>query len=186
VNLFKDDVVKIFLHKKDLFDVVEADTIALPIDGLVPGLEGSVAHQLLRRLGAGSLAEIYQTQPDYPFNGRAHWSSLESYSETHFDWLCALGTGIRSSSGIDGHGAAVRPTQKQLARAVLADMFQRAEGGELGRRIACPVLSGGGRIRAVDVAYIMLDEASRYDHGIELHIAERNQDVFDVLRPILG
>ncbi len=177
--------MKIFLHNKDLFDIHEADTIALPVDGLRPGLEGSVAHQLLRRVGADSLSDVYVEQPDYPFNGRSHWSALEAQPEVEFDWLCALGTGIRSSSGIGLNEPADRPDQKQLARLVLADMFRVAETGTVGQRIACPLLSGGGRIRSIDAAYLMLDEASRYGHDLELHIGERDRDTFEMLRPII-
>ena len=176
--------MKVILHNLNLFDVAEADTIALPVDGLRPGLEGSVAHQLLKRVGADSLADVYRTVPQYPFNGKAHWSPLDDYPEVHFDWLCALGTGIRTSSGM-GRGTG-GPTQKDLARASLRHMFAQAVAGDVGSRIACPILSGGGRISDIDAAMLMLDEADRFGHPLELHIAERREGVYRQLRPIIG
>tara|TARA_B100001093_G_scaffold465642_1_gene483460 strand:- start:525 stop:1058 length:534 start_codon:yes stop_codon:yes gene_type:complete len=177
--------LKICLHHGNIFDVQDADTIALPIDGLEPGLEGRIAHQLLKRIGEPSLDAIYDRPAQYPFNGRAHWSSLKGFDQVHFQWLCALGTGIRSSSGI-GFDATPRPNQKQLARSALSHMFAQGNAGHLGRRIACPLLSGGGRISSIDAAYLLLDVAGHERSDIELHIAENRQDVYEMIRPILG
>ena len=156
----------------------------MPIDGLEPGLEGRIAHQLLKRIGETSLDAIYDRPAQYPFNGRAHWSSLKSFDQVHFQWLCALGTGIRSSSGI-GSDSTPRPNQKQLARGALSHMFAQGHVGHLGRRIVLvpPVVV---EFHLIDAAYLLLDVAGHERSDIELHVAENRQDVYETVRPILG
>ena len=175
--------MRVFLHHGDLLSIPGVDSIALPVDGRGPGLEGSVAHQLLRLFEAESLNDLYEVEPDYPFNGRAHWSQLAPRQGLAFQWVCALGTGIRSSSGIDGAGGG-RAVYKQTARAAFADMIRQSSSGNLGTRIACPVLSGGGRIPTVEAALMMLDETTHWSQSeLEVHIVEHNADHFALLRP---
>jgi hypothetical protein len=168
--------MKIFLHNKDIVDVTEADTIVLPVDGSAPELEGNVARHFMRHLEIDEMNDLYDRPAEYPFNGGCQWSHIDGlFPETHFKYVCALGV-LSHRQGVD---------HKALLRSALHSMF--LEANMTTGKFACPVLSTGWRIKPVDAVYIMLAEAERIrDQGLELHIAELDQERYNMFKNIVG
>lgn len=169
--------MKVVLHNRNVLDI-EADTIAVSVDGSGPGLEGQVARQLMARLGADKMADLYAPPPYYPFNGTAFWSGLSTF-DTQFQQVCCL--------GFLGH----QPGDPHLPRMVSAFGMMLDEGGwdvDHGQVIACTLLTGGSRIKPVDAAYAMaLEIEARPDTMVrELHLAELDAARFEVLQQVLG
>jgi len=166
--------MKVFLHNKDIIDVTQADTIVLPVDGSAPDMEGNVARRFLRLVELDSMDDLYAPPPSFPFNGRCHWSDIEGeFPETHFHYICALGI-LSHLPDVD---------HRAMMRSALYQMFEEAENGRMGTRFACPVLSAGWRLKAIDALYIMLAEAERFNTDkLELHIAERDKSRYDMFR----
>lgn len=166
--------MKIFLHNKDIVELTEADTVVLPVDGSAPGLEGNVARHFMRHIEIDEMSDLYDRPAKYPFNGGCQWSHIDGlFPETHFKYVCALG--VLSHQVVD---------HKALLRSALNSMFRNKA---MGRKFACPVLSTGWRIKPVDAIYIMLAEAERIrDQGFELHIAELDQERYNMFKTIVG
>jgi len=169
--------MKIFLHHKDILDVTEADTIVVPVDGSGPNMEGAIARQLMRRVEVDEMDDIYIPPPDYPFNGRCHWSHIEGdFEQTHFKHMCAIG--VLSHLPDVNHAA--------IIRSAIFDLFESA-GGDRGTKLACPVIRAGWRLDPIQALCIMLDAATHFrDKDLELHIAERDPDKYKAFRPYIG
>ena len=168
--------MRIFIHNKDIINVTEADTIVLPVDGSGPGLEGNTARRFMKHIGIEKMHEMYAPPPYYPFNGEAYWSQIAGvFDNTHFEWICCL--------GFLGHQ--VEASHKSTMRAALRHMLSSV-GGDVGSRLACPILTGGPRIAPVDAIYIMTEEAERCSsRSAELHIAEIDAERFRLLQHIV-
>lgn len=170
--------MRVILHNSDILSI-EADAIALPVDGSAPGLEGNLARQLMKQLDVEEMHELYAPPPYYPFNGDCYWSSLECFPETHFQQICCLGF-LSHTPGAD-------------PRAYMASAFRQMldMGGcdpGFGQSIACPLLTGGRRIPPIDAAYIMgsVIDAAGDTFVDELHIAEKDPARFLMLQQAFG
>lgn len=160
----------------DILDT-PGDTLVLPVDGQAPGLEGNVARKFMARVGAEHMHELYAPPPNYPFNGRAHWSSSLPCDRTHFRWICCLGVLSHAPSA----------NHKGYVRAALGQMLAHAgkEPGK-GEDIACPVLTGGHRIRYIDAVYLMLSAIQDTRSRSTIHITEHDPERFEMLQSIVG
>jgi hypothetical protein len=173
--------MRIHVHNKEIFDVVEADTLVLPIDAAAPGLEGNICRQLMKRVGVTEMSQLYAPPPSYPFHGQCHWSFL---GYKNYNWLCVIGT-LK-------HTYADRANNRALVRDALGQAIAHTYTAEVGKRLACPLPVGGGRVSAVDAAYLVANLCSeataKYKYGSlpEMHIAERDSDIYEVVRSILG
>ena len=164
------------LHQGDILDV-KADTLVLPVDGSAPGLEGSIARQLMKQVGVEHMHEMYSPPPYYPFNGDCYWSSLECFDETHFSHICCLGF-LGHTPGTNSKGYMVSALSRMLSEAGM--------GPEFGYTLACPVLTGGYRVSYVDAVYAMLGEIDRAEGGASvITIAERDPKKFETLQGII-
>lgn len=169
--------MKVFLHNKDVLDVTEADTIALTCDGHRKGMEGNIARQFMKRLGVNHFQDLFPWPIPYPFN-TSHWGRIEGlYDEkTHFKWACALPT-LSHAQDVN---------HKQRTAYALRSMLESMEmSGDLGSKIAMPVLSGGWRINPIEALYLILGEADQIGVG-ELHLAEMNKSHYEMFKPIVG
>jgi len=167
--------MKISLHNKDIVSVSEAETIVLPVDGSGPGMEGGVARRFMRYAGVEQMDDLYSTRPSYPFNGGCHWTTIEPF-DTHFTHMCCLG--IQSHRIGADHGGYLRSAFNLMLR----DAGTR---GDVGRNVVCPILTGGNRLKIVDSIYIMLAEVDMcMDLDVELHIAEKDTERFEILQGI--
>jgi len=171
--------MKIFVHNKDIVDVTEADTIVLPVDGSAPGLEGNIARRFMQRVGVEEMHQLYAPPPYYPFNGDSYWSNVEGFEGTHFTHICCVGT-LSHAPGAD---------HRSYTRSAFRNMLEMA-GGDLGSKLACPVLTGGARVDFVDAVYLMLSEVDTWKDPqapsyLELHIAEKDKERFEKLRDIV-
>lgn len=168
--------MKVVLHNKDITEVTEADTIVLPVDGSAPGLEGNIARHFMRHVGVEKMHELYAPPPYYPFNGECYWSNIATFG-THLKFICCLGI-LSHEDGAD---------HKANLRSALRDMFRDADSGsDMGSRLVCPVLTGGKRIDPVSAIHIMVAEADVYTNpSLELHIAETDQERFEILQGIV-
>ena len=169
--------MRIFLHHQNVLQLTEADTLVLPVDGIGRGLEGNVARKFLKAIEYDSLDELYEKPIAYPFNGGCQWAQIEDIDETHFEYVCALGI-LSHQAGADHRG---------FIRSALYHMFEAAEGGSVGTKLACPVLSAGWRLPAIDALYLMVAEAERFvSDRVELHIAEIDPKRYAQFRTIVG
>ena len=169
--------MKVFLHHKDVLDITEADTIALPVDGSQKGMEGNVARQLMKCLGTEDFQDLFPWPIPYPFDD-CHWGRLEGRwpEKTHFNWVCAVAT-LSHAQGVN---------HKQRIAYALRGMLQDMESsGELGTRIAMPVLSGGWRMSPIDALYLILGEADQIKCG-ELHLAELDDKRYEMFKSVIG
>ncbi len=154
-----------------------ADTLALPVDGSAPGLEGRIARQLMARVGVEDMHELCVPPPSYPFNGQAYWSSALPHDRTHFRHICCLGV-LSHAPGANHKG---------YARSALLRMLRMA-GAEPGKgeNIACPVLTGGHRIKYVDAVFLMLQVIESVQGSATIHITEFDPERLEILRDIVG
>lgn len=169
--------MKVFLHNKNVLDIEEADTIALPIDGDHEGMEGNVARQFMKRLGVENFYELFPCSIEYPVSD-CHWGRIEGGwdDETHFKYVCAIST-LSHAQNIN---------HKQKTAYALRGMLQDMESsGQLGTRIAMPVLTGGWRNSPIEALYLILGEADQIRHG-ELHLAELDTERYEMFKPIIG
>ena len=169
--------MKVFLHNKDVLDISEADTIALPVDGSQKGMEGNVAKQFMKRLGTEDFQDLFSWPVPYPFSD-CHWGRIEGEwsDETHFNWVCALA--ILSHAQDANH--------KQRTSYALKGMLEDMESsGQLGTRIAMPVLSGGWRVSPLEALYLILGEANQIKCG-ELHLAELDKERYEMFKSVIG
>lgn len=163
------------LYQGDILDV-KADTLVLPVDGSAPGLEGNIARQLMKKVGAEHMHEMYAPPPYYPFNGDCYWSSLVDFEETHFNRICCLGF-LSHAPGANSKGYMVSALSRMLGEAGMDPGF--------GVTLACPVLTGGYRMSYVDAVYAMLGEIDRAQGGATcITIAEKNPERFETLKGI--
>ncbi len=170
--------MRVYLYNKDILDVTEADTIALPMDSAAPNLIGGAARQFLTRIDAETLDEVFAPPLDYPFTGGCRWTQITGgYPETHFDYVCAMGT-LSHAPGVN-HEAVVR--------SALQDLFQEAALGGVGSKIAIPLLTGGGRIPPLNALHTMLREAEGVKGSdlVEVHIAERDEGRYNVIKSLM-
>lgn len=172
--------MKVHIHHKNVLDV-EADTLALPVDGSAPGLEGNIARQFMKRVGAEEMHELYAPPPYYPFNGDCYWSNIAPFQDkTHFRHICCLGM-LSHSPDANHEGYITSAFDRMLGLAAM-------DPGQ-GENIALPVLHGGGRLKYIDAVYLMLkiiEQNRRSIQGVTLHIAERDPERFAILRDIIG
>jgi hypothetical protein len=170
--------MELSIHHGDILLDDASDTIVLPIDASGPGMEGNLARQFMKKVGVEEMHEFYAPPAYFPFNGDAHWSSLACFPETHFDNICVVGT---LSHAPDAN-------HKAYARSALMEVLDM--GGcdpGLGQVIACPVLTGGRRIRYLDAVYIMMDVIDTMrDRTLvyELRIFERDPERFQILSSV--
>jgi len=167
--------LRIFTHNKDILTVTEADTIVVTADGAAPGLEGNTARHLMKAVEVEDLRQMFGPPLTYPFNGGAIWSSLEGMFDTHFEWICVLGT--------LGHMA--EEPHKVTLRKALREALDGMSYGGVGRRLAVRVLTGGPRVPFVDAVYIMMEEAEKLSPRLEMHIAETDPERFKTLQQIV-
>lgn len=169
--------MKVFLHNKDVLDISEADTIALPVDGSQKGMEGNVARQFMKRLGTEDFQDLFSWPVPYPFID-CHWGGIEGAwpDETHFNWVCAIAT-LSHAQDVN---------HKQRIAYALGRMLQDMEvSGDVGTRIAMPVLSGGWRVPPIDALYLILGEADQIKYG-ELHLAELDKERYEMFKSVIG
>ena len=166
--------MKVFLHNKNVLDVAEADTIALPVDGRHKGMEGNVARQFMKRIGTEDFQDLFSWPIPYPFRD-CHWGRIEE-DETHFNWVCALAT-LGHEQG-ENH----KQNTTYALRGMLEDM---QSSGEVGTKIAMPVLSGGWRLSPIEALYLILGEADQIQCG-ELHLAELDKDKYEMFKSVIG
>jgi len=171
-------LINVYLHNKDIFDITEADTLVLPVDGTAPKLIGGIAHKFLKRIEVETLEEIFAPPLEYPFTGYCPWTRIEGcFPQTHFKYVCALGT-LSHVPGAD-HAAVVR--------SALTDMLVGAETGGVGTKLAIPLLTGGGRLPPLNALHTMLREIEGYSAllDLEVHIAERNKERYEVVKTLM-
>lgn len=156
---------------------VRGDTLALPVDGQAPGLEGRIARQFMSRVGVEKMHELYAPPPYYPFNGEAYWSSGIPHDQTHFRWICCLG--VLSHAPDANHKGYVRSALGQM-------LDMSGMDPEMGKNIVCPVLTGGHRIKYIDAVYLMLSEIQDSRGCGTIHIVERDPERFEILESIVG
>ena len=165
--------MKIYLHNEDILSVPRADTIMLPVDGNAPGLYGSVTQRFMRYMGVESMDELYSPPAEYPFLSR--WTRVDC---DKFKWFVAVSV-LSHKPDVD-HRA-------QLKRAFYEAIDAQVLTGDLGNRIATPVLTGGHRMRPVDALITMLEVATKLNpKGMELHIVERDEKLYNAFRPLVG
>ncbi len=170
--------MKIQIHHKNILDITEADTLALPVDGSAPGLEGNIARQFMKRVGVKEMYELYAPPPYYPFNGDCYWSRWLPFDETHFRHICCLG--ILSHDADANHEGYIASAFNQMLGLAYMDPG-------VGEDIACPVLRGGHRLKYVDAVFLMLKIIEKNpDTGATIHIAESDPEKFGILRDIIG
>lgn len=165
--------MRVYLHNKDILHVKEADSIALPIDGSGPKLYGGTTRRFMESLGITDLAELFCPPPYYPLLGESIWSEL-TRADSHYQWICCLDTLSHANSA--NHLANLRKSLRNAIRAMYL--------GDVGSRLACPILTGGNRVSLVDAVHVMLEEAVHDHSNNELHIAEINPGKFKVLRQL--
>ena len=165
--------VDVYLHNGDILDV-RADTIAVSVDGSGPGLEGNLARQLMGQLEVQKMEELYAPPPYYPFNGDCYWSDLRAFYETPFQRICCLGF----LSHQPGHNH-----KAYMASAFSKMMLEGGLGPDFGQRIACPVLTGGYRIKLVDALYTMFNVLEDVKHSAveELVLVEQDAEKFEIM-----
>ncbi len=172
--------MKIALHNRDIIEVTEADTVVIPVDGSGPRMEGNLARHFMRHVGVDDMDELYDPPPRYPFTGDTHWSSLAAFEQSHFEHLCCLGI-LSHQLGADHKG--------HLRSAFRGMLMNAASRADLGSRLACPILTGGKRIPAIDAIYVMVAELDAFaGHGgatLELHLAERDPARFALLESVV-
>ena len=165
----------IHIHNKSILDVKEADTLALPIDGSAPGLEGNIARQFMKRVGVSEMHELYAPPPYYPFNGDCYWSSSLPYDKTHFKHICCLG--ILSHDPDANH-------EGYIASAFDRMLGMTAMDPGKGENIACPVLRGGHRLKYVDAIFLMLKITDRNLQTKSNEVHRPREKANDPLKPI--
>lgn len=172
--------MELHIRNQSIFDVEEADTLALPVDGSGPGLEGNIARQFMKRVGVEQMHELYAPPPYYPFNGDTYWSSSVPPGKTHFRHICCLGV-LSHASGANHEGHVASAFGKMIRDAPW--------GPDHGEAIAWPVLTAGHRLSYVDSIYLMLKvfhavNAGPY-WGTTLYVTESNPEKFAILKSIV-
>ena len=110
--------------------------------------------------------------------------SLEFSRLQNYNWLCVIGSLT--------HTYADKADNRALVRDALGQAIAHTYTAEVGKKLACPLPVGGGRVSAVDAAYLVSnlcsEAAAKYKYGSvpEMHIAERDSDIYEVVRSILG
>ena len=140
-------------------------------------MEGNVARQFMKRLGIDDFHDLFSWPIEYPVSD-CHWGMIEGAwdEETHFKYVCAIST-LSHAQDVN---------QRQRTAYALRGMLQGMESsGDLGTRIAMPVLTGGWRLSPIEALYLILGEADQIPCG-ELHLAELDKDRYEMFKPIVG
>mgnify|MGYP001368021003 CR=1 FL=1 len=173
--------MRIVLHQKDVFDIAQADTLVVPVDGSGPDLVGDVGRQLMVRMEVDFMHEFYAPPPSYPFNGDRHWSFL---GYKNFNWLCVV--------GIFSGGSAQQTIDKALLQKALAKVIKDSYFAEVGRDLAFMPPVGPNQLRIDQTVGVIkevcsdtrLQSKSRLERTF--HLAAPQLEVFDAIKAVLG